>query len=295
MKIIRSVRAFEQWRRKQDLEPSTIGFVPTMGAFHEGHRSLMVKARQSCKRVVVSIFVNPLQFGPTEDLGEYPRPRQTDITICRKEGVDVVFIPSRKEFYPADFQTTVKVGRLGKRWEGEHRNTHFQGVTTVVSKLLNLVRPYRAFFGQKDYQQFCIIQQLVKDLNHDVHIVMCPTVREHDGLALSSRNGYLSSNTRQKAPVLYQALQYGNQAIRKGEKSIAKIENMMRTYVSKESMIQIDYLSVSHPDTLEPLRQIQGSMVLLGAIRLGKVRLIDNVFVKVPEKRPRAKESMRND
>ena len=284
MKIIRSVRAFQQWRRKQDLEQSTIGFVPTMGAFHEGHRSLMLKARQSCESIVVSIFVNPLQFGPTEDLDEYPRPRQADITICRKEEADVVFIPSRKEFYPADFQTTVKVNRLAKRWEGEHRDTHFQGVTTVVSKLLNLVRPHRAFFGQKDYQQFCIIQQLVKDLNHDIHIVRCPTVREHDGLALSSRNGYLSSKARRKAPVLYQALHYGRQAIRKGEKSIAKIENLMRTHVSKESMAKIDYLSVCHPDTLEPLHQIQERMVFLGAIRLGKVRLIDNVLVKVPEK-----------
>ena len=283
MKIIRSVRALQHWRRKQDSEKSTIGFVPTMGAFHGGHQSLIQKARRSCQSVVVSIFVNPLQFGPTEDLADYPRPRQADMATCRKEGVDVVFIPSRKELYPANFQTTVKVSRLAKRWEGEQRNTHFQGVTTVVSKLLNLVRPHQAYFGQKDYQQFCIIKQLVKDLNHDVRIVLCPTIREADGLALSSRNGYLSTTARQTAPMLYQALQQGRQAIRKGEKLITTIEKLMQKHIGKESKAKIDYLAVCHPETLEPLLYIQGRrMVLLGAIRLGHVRLIDNVLVKAP-------------
>ena len=282
MKIIRSVRGFRRWRQQQVLEKSVIGFVPTMGAFHLGHQSLMQKARRSCQSVVVSIFVNPLQFGPTEDLDEYPRPRQVDIAICRKEGVDVVLIPSRKEFYPADFQTSVRVSRLSKRWEGEYRNTHFQGVTTVVTKLLNLVNPHRAYFGQKDYQQCCLIKQMVRDLNQDVEIVMCQTIREADGLALSSRNGYLSPTARRKAPMLYQALHKGRTAIREREKSVETIEKMMRQHMQKDSKAKIDYLAVCHSETLDPCQEVQGRMVLLGAIRLGKVRVIDNLLVKAP-------------
>ncbi|WP_454064190.1 pantoate--beta-alanine ligase [Candidatus Nitrospira salsa] len=280
MKIIRTVRGLRLWRKRHSSERLGLGFVPTMGAFHIGHQSLMQRARRSCETVVVSIFVNPLQFGPTEDLGEYPRPRQTDLALCRKEGVDVVFLPSRKEFYPPDFQSSVTVSRLGQHWEGAHRRTHFQGVTTVVTKLFNLVRPHRVYFGQKDYQQFCIIKQMVRDLHQGVDMVMCPTIRESDGLALSSRNGYLSSLARRTAPVLYHALHLGASSIRDGEKSIASVEALMQSYVQKASKAKIDYLAVCHAETLEPLQRAQGRMVLLGAVRLGKVRLIDNVLVK---------------
>ena len=253
-----------------------------MGAFHIGHQSLMKRARRSCQIVVVSIFVNPLQFAPTEDLDEYPRPRQADLAICRKEGVNVVFLPSRKEFYPTDFQTSVKVSRLSKMWEGENRRTHFQGVTTVVAKLMNLVRPHRAYFGQKDYQQLCIIKQMVRDLNQDMTVVMCSTIREADGLAFSSRNEFLSSSSRKQAPRLYQALRAGSRLIREGEPSITTIEKVMRQHVQKDSAIKIDYLKVCHSETLDPCQKVCGQVVILGAVRLGKVRLLDNLLVKAP-------------
>jgi len=285
MKIIRTIRGLQLWRKRQSSAHARLGFVPTMGAFHDGHQSLMQRARRSCETVVVSIFVNPLQFGPTEDLEDYPRPRQADLAICRKEGVDVVFVPSRKEFYPPDFQTTVKVSRLAQCWEGARRRTHFEGVTTVVNKLFNLVSPHRAFFGQKDYQQFCIIKQMVRDLQQGVDMIMCPTIRESDGLAFSSRNGYLSSLLRQSAPVLYQALRLGASSIDAGEKSMGAIETLMQSHVVKSSKAKIDYLAVCHAESLEPLQRAKGRMVLLGAVRLGNVRLIDNVLVKTPAAR----------
>ncbi|WP_447969455.1 pantoate--beta-alanine ligase [Nitrospira sp. M1] len=282
MKIIRTIRGLQLWRARQSSRNMRLGFVPTMGAFHVGHQSLMQRARRSCEMVVVSIFVNPLQFGPTEDLDEYPRPRQTDLALCRQEGIDVVFVPSRKEFYPPDFQTSVTVGMLTTRWEGKQRRTHFQGVTTVVTKLLNLVQPHHAFFGQKDYQQCCVIKQMVSDLRQNVKIVMCPTVRESDGLALSSRNGYLSSSARRAAPVLFQALSLGASSIRAGELSSKRVEALMQAHVRKTASVNIDYLAVCHAETLEPLKRTQGKMVLLGAVRLSKVRLIDNVVVSTP-------------
>ena len=241
----------------------------------------MKRARRSCQNVVVSIFVNPLQFSPTEDLDEYPRPRRADIAICRNERIDAVFIPKRQDLYSSDFQTFVTVNHLGQRWEGAQRNTHFQGVTTVVTKLFHLVKPDCAYFGQKDYQQLCIVRRMVEDLNHDVQIVRCPTIREADGLALSSRNKYLSEHARQRAPLLYQALQAGKSAIQRGAASVSRIEALMRRVVEDESHAKVDYLAVCHADTLEPLKHAQGKMVLLGAIRLGKVRLLDNLLVQI--------------
>ncbi|MGB0910156.1 MAG: pantoate--beta-alanine ligase [Nitrospirales bacterium] len=282
MKIIRSVNGLRRWRRAQVSEQSVIGFVPTMGAFHLGHESLMQRARRSCHIVIVSIFVNPLQFGQNEDLDEYPRPRQTDLACCRNQNVDVVFMPRRKDLYPPDFQTSVEVSRLAKRWEGANRKTHFQGVTTVVTKLLNLVSAHRAYLGQKDYQQCCVIKQMVRDLNQDTRIVMCPTVRETDGLALSSRNKYLNASARKTAPILYQALCVASQVMRKGEKSITKIEAVMRGFVRKDPKVKIDYLTVCDSESLDPCKEVHGKVVLLGAVRLGKTRLLDNLLVKVP-------------
>ncbi len=196
MRVIHSVRNLHSWRRKQESLDGPIGFVPTMGALHDGHLSLMQRARKHCRTVVVSVFVNPLQFGEAEDLGRYPRSFHADRRLCQEAGVDLLFAPPPEEFYPANFQTTVTVNRLTRRWEGETRPTHFQGVTTVVTKLFCLVRPHRAYFGQKDYQQSLVVNQLIHDLNLDMRMIRCPTVRESDGLAVSSRNRYLSANQR---------------------------------------------------------------------------------------------------
>jgi len=279
MRIIRSIRGLQAWRRKH--ENHQIGFVPTMGALHEGHLSLICQAQKHCSMVVVSIFVNPLQFGPAEDLSRYPRPVKSDQQLCRETGVDLLFWPSSEEFYPKDFQTSVKVNRLSQRWEGAARPTHFEGVTTVVTKLLSLVRPHRAFFGQKDYQQLLVITQLVKDLNIDSKIVRCPTIREPDGLARSSRNRYLSASERTQAASVSAALRQGKQAIQLGKRQVSTIERDMKKVLGKLEGLDIEYLAVCDAQSLEPLTRAKGSMVLLAAVRLGHVRLIDNMLVKV--------------
>jgi pantoate--beta-alanine ligase len=203
-----------------------------MGALHEGHLSLIRQARKHCSTVVVSIFVNPLQFGPSEDLSQYPRPITSDQQLCREAGVDLLFWPSSQEFYPQDFQTLVQVSRLSQRWEGEARPTHFEGVTTVVTKLLCLVRSDRCYLGQKDYQQLLVIKQLVKDLNIDTRIVCCSTIRESDGLALSSRNRYLSANQRTLAVCLSKALRQGVHSIKHGITSVRTIQSRMQKMLS---------------------------------------------------------------
>ena len=279
MRIIRSIRGFQAWRRQHENEE--IGFVPTMGALHEGHLSLIRRARKHCSKIIVSIFVNPLQFGPTEDLSRYPRPVKSDQQLCREAGVDLLFRPSREEFYPEDFQTSVKVNRLSQRWEGEARPTHFEGVTTVVTKLLCLVRPHRAFFGQKDYQQLLVIKQLVRDLNLATTIVRCPTIRESDGLALSSRNRYLSESDRRQAIGVSSALYQGVRMIQAGARHVPNIQKTMKNVLAKWKGLKIEYLAVCDAANLEPLTNAKGSMVLLAAVRLGHVRLIDNMLVKI--------------
>ena len=209
MKIIRTPRSMTVWSERLRREGVTIGFVPTMGALHDGHRSLIRAARLHCDALVVSIFVNPTQFSPTEDLSAYPRPIATDRALCREEGVDVCFEPTTLAMYPKDFQTTVTVPALARRWEGAARPHHFAGVATVVTKLFGIVQPHLALFGQKDYQQATLVRQLVNDLNLGVAVQVRPTVRERDGLAMSSRNVYLSAAERRSAPLLSQALQAG--------------------------------------------------------------------------------------
>jgi len=253
-----------------------------MGALHEGHLSLIHQARKHCSMVVVSIFVNPLQFGPAEDLSRYPRTVKIDQHRCRESGVNLLFWPSSEEFYPKDFQTSVKVNRLSQRWEGEARPTHFEGVTTVVTKLLCLVRPNRSYFGQKDYQQLLVIKQMVQDLNIDTKIVRCPTIRESDGLALSSRNRFLSESQRRKAVSLSAALKQGVQAIKQGARNVRIIQSSMQKILRKISGVKIEYLAVCDAKTLEPLTSVKGEVVLLGAIQIGKIRLIDNLLVKRP-------------
>ena len=280
MRIIRSIRGLQTWRRKQDSQNAKIGFVPTMGALHEGHLSLIRQARKHSQKVVVSIFVNPLQFGPAEDLRRYPRTVKSDQQLCREADVDLLFWPSSQEFYSKDFQTSVTVDRLSQRWEGEARPTHFEGVTTVMTKLLCQVRPSQAYFGQKDYQQLLVVKQLVQDLNIDTRIVRCPTIRESDGLALSSRNRYLSESQRHQAASLSAALRQGVQAIKQGATIVWAIQNSMQKMLKKISGVKVEYLVVCDAKTLEPLTRVKGQVVLLGAIQIGTIRLIDNLLVK---------------
>ncbi len=282
MKIIRSPAAMTAWSEALRHEGVTIGFVPTMGALHEGHRTLIREARLRCDALVVSIFVNPTQFGPREDLTKYPRPISHDRAICRQEGVDVCFEPTAEAMYPTGFQTTVTVQAIARRWEGEVRPHHFAGVATVVTKLFGIVRPHQALFGQKDFQQSVLVQQLVNDLSLGVDIVVRPTVREQDGLAMSSRNVYLSPVERSRAVILYKSLQAGAKVIRTGSRDAKTVGSAMAQIIGQESTITTDYLAVCDPRTLEPVSSVTSRVVLLGAIRLGSVRLIDNLLVAVP-------------
>ncbi|MDD9860504.1 MAG: pantoate--beta-alanine ligase [Nitrospira sp.] len=285
MRIVRTTSGLQTWRRQHDAGRTAIGFVPTMGALHDGHRSLMRRARRLCRTVVVSIFVNPLQFGPAEDYLRYPRDTDGDLAICREEQVDILFLPTPDTFYPQTFRTTVAVETLTRRWEGEQRPAHFQGVATVMARLLNLVRPTQTFLGQKDYQQCLVIRQLVQDMGWDTRVRFCPTIRDADGLALSSRNQYLTGSQRQRAPVLYRALLGGKAAIARGIRRARQVEKTMAGLVQTGHPDGVDYLACCDARTLEPLVRIQGDVVLLGAIRIGGVRFIDNLMVRVGDSR----------
>jgi pantoate--beta-alanine ligase len=278
MKTIRSPLAMTAWSQHMRREGVVIGFVPTMGALHEGHRALIRAARLRCDALVVSIFVNPTQFAPGEDLATYPRRIAQDRKLCRDEGADVCFEPTATGMYPEGFQTIVTVPAIARRWEGESRPHHFSGVATVVTKLFSVVRPDVALFGQKDYQQCAVVRQLVKDLNFDVRLVVRPTVREPDGLAMSSRNAFLSAEERRIAPILYQALLAGRRAIESGMAEPGSVSAIMRKVLGGEPAVRIDYLAVCDPRTLEPLGRTGRQAVILGAIRLGSVRLIDNLL-----------------
>lgn len=280
MRIVHSPAAMTAWSEGLRREGVTIGFVPTMGALHDGHRALIRAARLHCDALVVSIFVNPAQFAPHEDLATYPRPIAKDRALCREEGVDVCFEPTTTTMYPAGFQTVVTVPSVARRWEGESRPHHFGGVATVVTKLFGIVRPHLALFGQKDFQQAALVRRLVKDLDLGVRIIVRPTVREPDGLAMSSRNVYLSPEERRLAPIFYRALEAGRKAVERGVKDAASVQTIMRELLAGEPAVRIDYLAVCDPATLEPLTTIGRQAVLLGAIRIGSVRLIDNVSVK---------------
>ncbi len=285
MKILHSPRAVTTWSNRLRREGVTIGLVPTMGALHEGHRALIRAARLRCDALVVSIFVNPTQFGPGEDLAKYPRTIARDRALCRQEGVDVCFEPGAPAMYPSGFQTVVSVPALARRWEGHVRPHHFPGVATVVTKLFGIVRPHLALFGQKDFQQTALIRQLVADLNLGVAIIVHPTIREADGLAMSSRNIYLTEKERTIAMALHRSLQAGAAAIRQGRRDGKAIERLMAVVIGREPTLTIDYLAACDPLTLEPLTAIANRTVLLGAVRLGSVRLIDNVIVSAPARR----------
>ena len=258
----------------------TIGLVPTMGALHAGHVSLIDAARAADGFVVVSIFVNPTQFGPKEDLSRYPRPLERDLEMCGAAGVDLVFTPDAATMYPPGFRTFVEVNELSEVLEGASRPGHFRGVATVVLKLFNLVQPDRAYFGQKDAQQVRIIQQMVRDLNVPVEVVVRPTVREPDGLALSSRNQYLDAEQRRKAVALNEALEEAEAAIRAGERDAAVIERTMAHRIAEARGAVLDYAAAVDADTLKPVATLRGTILLALAVRFGATRLIDNRIVE---------------
>ncbi len=278
MKTIHAPSSMTAWSQRLRREGVVIGLVPTMGALHEGHRTLIREARLNCDALAVSIFVNPAQFGPREDFATYPRRVSQDRALCREEGVDVCFEPTAAGMYPHGFQTVVTVPSIARRWEGESRPHHFAGVATVVTKLFGIVRPDVAWFGQKDYQQCAVVRQLAKDLNLDIRLIVRPTVRDHDGLAMSSRNVFLTAEERHLAPMFYQALLAGQRTIEHGATDAKAVQAIMEKGLREEPAIRIDYLAVCDPDTLEPLERIDRQAVILGAIRLGSVRLIDNVL-----------------
>jgi pantoate--beta-alanine ligase len=259
----------------------TVGLVPTMGALHAGHASLIRAARAETGFVVVSVFVNPTQFGPHEDLHRYPRPFADDVALAGKEGADLVFAPSVETVYPPGSRTFVEVTGLQDLLEGASRPGHFRGVATVVLKLFNIVLPDRAYFGQKDAQQVRVVRQMVADLNVPVEVRVCPTVREPDGLALSSRNRYLTPEQRRQAVVLSQALEDGRRLIAAGERSVARVEGVMATRIRLAAGAELDYARAVAADTLETPERLTGPTLLLVAARFGPTRLIDNMPIEV--------------
>ena len=255
----------------------TIGFVPTMGALHAGHAALIQRARKECGYVVVSIFVNPTQFGPQEDFARYPRTLAADRKLCAKEGADLIFAPSVEEMYPPPYRTFVEVTELDQVLCGASRPKHFRGVCTVVLKLLQIVQPDVVYFGEKDYQQARIIRQMIHDLNVPVHMEVVPTVREADGLACSSRNSYLTAAQRQVAPRIYQALVELRQRVREGEREVARLETQLREALSAIPEARVDYAHIVDADTLQPLEQVDRPAIAAVAVFLGTTRLIDNI------------------
>jgi len=255
-----------------------VGLVPTMGYLHEGHLSLVRAARERDDHVIASVFVNPAQFGPDEDFERYPRDPERDLALLRDKGVDAVFLPSADEMYPNGASTFVEVtGPLAQVLEGAHRPGHFRGVTTVVAKLFLIVEPRRAYFGRKDAQQLAVVRAMVRDLRFDVEVVGCPIVREPDGLALSSRNAYLSPEERRAALVLSRALGRAEEAFAAGERDGQRLRAIMRALIGAEPLARVDYVSVAHPETLQELDRVADGALASLAVRIGATRLIDNV------------------
>jgi len=302
MEIIRTPQEIQSWAARQRCDSrtsgQTVGFVPTMGALHEGHLTLARRARRECDVFVSSIFVNPTQFGPGEDFQKYARPFERDCELLRSCGCDVLFAPDADTMYPAQSserqsstrietshailtpQTWVEVSSLGEIWEGAVRPGHLRGVATIVTKLFNLVRPTHAYFGEKDYQQLKVIEHLVRDLCFDIQIVPCATIREADGLALSSRNAYLTEEERSSATVLCRALQAGIAEAQAGERDVAQLGRVMQNICAQESVIQIQYIAIVDSETLAPLEMLGNVPArILIAVRLGSTRLIDNMAV----------------
>jgi len=280
METIHTVEWMKQAARQARAEGRLTGFVPTMGALHEGHASLVRAAKRVCSPVVVSIFVNPMQFGPNEDFAKYPRRREQDVALLESLGVDYLFAPEASEMYPPGFVSHVDVEGLSTRFEGRTRPGHFRGVATVVLKLLEIAQPWRAFFGRKDAQQARIVQQLVRDFHLDTEIEVCPIVREPDGLALSSRNAYLSPDDRKAAVVLNRALAAARDAIGRGEGSGPAVVAAMRGVLDKEPRAAVDYAEVVRAETFEPATRLAGTCYALLAVFFGATRLLDNLLIE---------------
>ena len=270
------VSTLKELRSARSILDEPVGLVPTMGYLHEGHLSLVRRAKEECASVVVSIFVNPTQFGPNEDLTTYPRDMERDLHLLESLGVNLVWAPTPEIMYPSGYQTWVQVEALTKPLEGAQRPSHFRGVATVVAKLFNSVQPAKAYFGQKDAQQVAVIRRMTHDLNFPLEIVICPTVREPDGLAMSSRNTYLDPEQRQAATVLYRALSAAKEAFEAGQRDAEKLRTLVRETIAAEPLAEMQYVSCADYDTLEELDTITGKALLSMAIFVGKTRLIDN-------------------
>ena len=284
MKLLKSIEEVRAYILNCKSKNFSIGLVPTMGCLHEGHGSLIKQARKNNDKVVVSIFVNPIQFGPTEDLSTYPRDLEKDSLFCESLGVDVIFAPSSKEMYPSNSVSTfVTVNNITEVLCGAKRPGHFQGVCTVVSKLFNIISPTRAYFGEKDYQQLTVIKTMVKELNFPVEIIGCPIVREDDLLAKSSRNSYLSNTERQDALVLYKSLLKCKDLISTGEFVTANIKKEMETIIHSVSSSEIDYIDIVDINNLMPVELINHDVLVALAVYIGETRLIDNMIFKIKE------------
>ncbi|MCM8784179.1 MAG: pantoate--beta-alanine ligase [Candidatus Omnitrophica bacterium] len=279
MKIVRKIKRMQNLVKDLKQKGKTIGFVPTMGYLHNGHLSLARQARKDNDFVVLSIFVNPLQFGPKEDFKRYPRDFKRDMRLAKEVGVDIIFIPQDKEMYPQDYVTYVEVERLTKKLCGRFRPGHFKGVTTVVMKLFNIVNPDVAYFGQKDAQQARIIEKMVEDLNMNIKIKILPIVREKDGLAMSSRNVYLSPQERERAVCLYEALKKAEEMVSQGIRNAEKIRREIKKVLAKKKVYRIDYIEVVDAKTLTPLNKLEGKILIALAVWIGRTRLIDNTIL----------------
>jgi pantoate--beta-alanine ligase len=274
MKVLKTISEIKQLKL-----PQPVGFVPTMGYLHEGHLVLVRQARAENSSVVVSIFVNPTQFGPQEDFKKYPRDPKRDLALLEKEGVDIVFTPPVDEMYPPNFNSWVEVGKIAERLEGASRPGHFRGVATVVARLFDIVQPDKAYFGQKDAQQLLVIKKMVAELNMNLEIVAVPTVREPDGLAMSSRNTYLNPEERKAAVVLYQALGLAQKLWSQGEKDAQAIIRQMTELIQEQPLAHIDYISIADAETLDELDKVKPPALVSLAVKIGRTRLIDNIVL----------------
>lgn len=280
MKIVSTINEVRTQVKEWKKQGLSIGFVPTMGYLHEGHASLMKRAKEECDKVVASIFVNPMQFGVNEDLDSYPRDLEADAKLCESIGVDLIFHPEVEEMYAEGFCSFVDMNGLTKELCGKSRPIHFRGVCTVVNKLFNIVTPDKAFFGQKDAQQLAVIRRMVKDLNMDIEVVGCPIIREEDGLAKSSRNTYLNEEERKAALILSQTIRLGEQMVKAGVTDVKELVNAMKENISKEPLAKIDYVEAVSMDTIEKIDKVEGNVLVAMAVYIGKTRLIDNFIVE---------------
>jgi pantoate--beta-alanine ligase len=280
MKIFRKIKEQRNYSLNMKQQNIKIGLVPTMGFLHEGHLSLIDKAKEHADKIIVSIFVNPTQFGEGEDFKEYPRDEKKDLKLLREKNVDVVFIPREDEMYPKGFKTFCEVSELSKKYCGKSRPTHFRGVVTVVLKLFEITRPEVAVFGEKDYQQYIIIKTMAKDLNLPIEIIPAPIIREKDGLAVSSRNIYLKDEERKEAMSIYESLIMARELVREGEKETYLLKDKMTELIKSKKHTRIDYIEFVEPDTLKKVEEVENTTRVLMAVWLGKARLIDNMEIK---------------